>query len=176
MNTQIAIFGGGCFWCTETLFLQVKGIVSVTSGYAGGTLKNPSYDDLHEQETGHAEVVRIEFDPSMISYKKLLEIFFYIHNPTTLNRQGADVGSEYRSIILYTNEEQKKEAEAMKKRLEESGIRPITTEIKELDTFYEAESYHQKFFEKNQNSMYCNLVIIPKMEHFKTQFGNLLKN
>lgn len=174
MNKQIAVFGGGCFWCTETIFLHTKGVISVTPGYAGGTSQNPNYYSIHEENGGHAEVVKLEYDPSIISYDTLLNVFFYIHNPSSLNRQGADVGTEYRSIILYTTKDQQNKANAKKKELENKGTK-VTTEIKELDKFYDAESYHQDFYKKNQNSTYCNLVIVPKLDHFKEEFADIFK-
>lgn len=174
-NTEIAIFGGGCFWCTEAIFLKLRGVLSVTPGYAGGTVKNPNYYEVSSGTTGHAEVIKIEFDPSVISYDNLLDVFWHVHNPTSLNRQGADVGTEYRSIILYTTEAQKKTIEESKKKLEESTEfeQPIVTEIQKLDTFYDAESYHNNYFERNKDQPYCQLVIAPKIKHFLEKYGNM---
>jgi peptide-methionine (S)-S-oxide reductase len=174
-NTEIAIFGGGCFWCTEAIFLKLRGVLSVTPGYAGGTVKNPNYYEVSSGTTGHAEVIKIEFDPSVISYDNLLDVFWHVHNPTSLNRQGADVGTEYRSIILYTTEAQKKTIEESKKKLEESKEfeQPIVTEIQKLDTFYDAESYHNNYFERNKDQPYCQLVIAPKIKHFLEKYGNM---
>jgi peptide-methionine (S)-S-oxide reductase len=161
-----AILGGGCFWCVEAIFEEIDGIKDAVSGYAGGTVKNPDYDQVCTGSTGHAEVVRLEFDPEVISYEKILELFFISHNPTTLNRQGADIGSQYRSIILFENESQRKTAETVIARLnaaERFGGK-IVTEVKQLDVFYEAEEYHQDFFRKNPDYGYCQIVILPKLK------------
>ncbi|TFG07959.1 peptide-methionine (S)-S-oxide reductase [Candidatus Thorarchaeota archaeon] len=161
-----ATFGGGCFWCTEAVFERLKGVKSVTSGYAGGHSKNPTYQEVSTGSTGHAEVTQIEYDPEVISFEELLEVFFETHDPTTMNRQGNDVGTQYRSIILYHNEEQKEIAERFKQRLNQSDKydRPIVTEIEPLDEFYEAERYHQDFYRKNPNQQYCRLIIRPKLK------------
>ena len=147
-ENQIAIFGGGCFWCTEAVYAELKGVVSVMPGYAGGHIKNPTYEQVCTGTTGHAEVIKIEFDPNQISYDDLLTVFFATHDPTTLNRQGNDVGMQYRSIIIYTNQEQKKKAEEFIKNLNESDPtgKPVVTELKALDAFYEAEEYHRQYF------------------------------
>jgi peptide-methionine (S)-S-oxide reductase len=172
-----ATFGGGCFWCVEAVFEKMKGVRSVVSGYAGGHVENPTYQQVTTGKTGHAEVAQIEYDPDEISYEELLEIFFKTHDPTTLNRQGNDVGTQYRSIILYHNEEQKKIAEKAKAKLEESGEyqKPIVTEIKLLDTFYEAEDYHQDYYKNNPNQAYCRIVIAPKLEKAEKKFSLKLK-
>lgn len=162
-QNEIAVFGNGCFWCTEAIFSRLKGVSSVKSGYAGGHTKKPSYYDVSEGDTGHAEVLHVTFDPKEITYKQLLDVFFHTHNPTTLNRQGADVGTQYRSIILYKSEEQKKEAEEMKKQLQPEYDNKIVTEIVPLETFYDAEGYHQEYFKKNSFQPYCQLVIAPKV-------------
>lgn len=178
MHMETAIFGGGCFWCTEALFKRLKGVISVTSGYAGGTSENPTYDDLHDKNTGHAECVQIVFDPSIISYEKLLEVFWHTHDPTTLNRQNYDVGTEYRSVIFYCNNSQKKIAEKSKKALEASGYykNPIVTEIVAYNNFYKAENYHQDFYEKNSYSPYCSLVIDPKISKLLKEYGSDVKD
>lgn len=171
-----AIFGGGCFWCTEATFQMLKGVLSVTPGYAGGQTLNPTYERISDGSTGHAEVVQIEFDPKIISYTDLLTIFFNVHDPTQLNRQGADVGSQYRSIILYGDEVQKEAAESFIKELEAEGAyeQPIRTEVKKLDTFYPAEDYHKDYFKKNPDAAYCQIVIQPKVEKLEKKFTELL--
>lgn len=174
-NTQVAVFGGGCFWCTEAVFEMLRGVLSVAPGYAGGTTKNPTYEDVCSGETGHAEVIRIEFDPSMISYDDLLTVFFASHDPTTLNRQGNDIGTAYRSIILTTSEEQKEQADAVIKKLNEDGKR-VVTEVAPLETFYEAEAYHHHYFQTHPDQAYCQLVINPKYEKVKEKFQSLIKS
>lgn len=175
------MFGGGCFWCTEAVFKMLKGINSVTSGYAGGappeTGKSPTYEEVSSGETGHAEVIRIEYDASKISYHELLTVFFATHDPTTLNRQGSDVGSQYRSIILYYNDEQKKDAEEFIKELNAShpGDAGVITEIQPLHYFYRAEEEHRDYFKKNPYQPYCQLVINPKLEKVQKEFAELLK-
>lgn len=174
---EIAVLGGGCFWCTEAVFRQLKGVQSVTTGYAGGRTDHPTYEQLHGGETGHAEVIQVEFDPTQISYDDLLTVFFATHNPTSLNRQGADVGTQYRSIILSTSEEQKEKAQAFIKKLDEGKEmgQPVVTEIKSLETFYPAEEYHQRYFEKNPDKGYCQFTINPKLEKVKVRFKELLR-
>jgi peptide-methionine (S)-S-oxide reductase len=174
---ELATFGGGCFWCVEAIFERVAGVSSVTSGYAGGHVENPDYKLVTTGTTGHAEVVQIEFDPEMVSYYELLEIFFKTHDPTTLNRQGADVGTQYRSIILYHTEEQKAQAEEIIGDLDAAGIYkdPIVTLVEPFDRFYPAEEYHQEYFENNPNQGYCRLVIQPKVEKFEKIFRDKLK-
>jgi peptide-methionine (S)-S-oxide reductase len=176
-NLQLATFGSGCFWCTEAVFLQVKGVETVKSGYSGGKIKNPSYREICSGLTGHAEVVQISFDPSVVSFEDLLEIFWNTHDPTTLNKQGADEGTQYRSVIFYHNEEQKKIAEEYKKQLGNSGIfkNRIVTEISALTEFYKAEDYHQDYYALNQSQGYCQYVIRPKVDKLKKQFENKLK-
>lgn len=175
-KNEVAVFGGGCFWCTEAIFQRLKGVVAVTSGYAGGTIENPSYDQVSMGSSGHAEVNRVEFDPSVISYKKLLEVFFDIHDPTTLNRQGNDVGPQYRSAIFPTNAEQAKEAQEYIQQLKDSNAfaREIVTQVEENQTFFPAESYHQDYYNKNSYMPYCSLVISPKIKHFQEKYKNLL--
>ncbi len=167
-----ATFGGGCFWCTEAVFQRVQGVKQVVSGYAGGHVENPTYRQVTTGTTGHAEVIQVTYDPSEVAYEKLLEIFFRTHNPTTLNRQGNDIGPQYRSIILYEDSEQKDLAGSVKKELDSAEIwdDPIVTEIKPLDIFYEAEDYHQDYFNRNSDQAYCQVMIVPKIEKFKKLF------
>jgi peptide-methionine (S)-S-oxide reductase len=176
-KNEVAVFGGGCFWCTEAIFQQLKGVVSVSPGYAGGHKLNPTYNEVSTGMTGHAEVTKIEFDPSIIPYEDLLEIFMHLHDPTTLNRQGYDVGSQYRSIILYTNEQQKKIAEKVLLALNASKEfkRPIVTEIKPLEKFYEAEDYHKNYYANNMDKPYCQLIISPKLTHLRQKYSAKLK-
>jgi len=175
-NYQKAVFGSGCFWCAEAIFGQLKGIESVTPGYAGGNVINPTYQQVCSDTTGHAEVVQILFDPTVISYRDLLEIFWQIHDPTTPNRQGNDIGSQYRSIILYSDEEQQQEAEALRMELEKAKTHsaPIVTEILPLGEFYPAEEYHYNYYARNQNQPYCQMVISPKVSKFKKKYGEKL--
>jgi peptide-methionine (S)-S-oxide reductase len=181
MNTNnksaIATFGGGCFWCVEAIFQRVTGVISVISGYSGGTDTTPTYEEVCSGSTGHAEAVQIEFDTEIISYTELLEIFWKTHDPTTLNRQGADVGTQYRSIIFYHNEEQKDLAIKYKAKLDEAGIflNPIVTEIVPFQAFYTAEDYHQNYYTQNKNQPYCSAVITPKLEKFERVFRDKLK-
>lgn len=167
-KTELATLGGGCFWCMEAVFQQLPGVISVTSGYAGGFTRNPTYKEVCSGNTGHAEVIQIEFDPQKISYEEILEIFWKVHDPTTLNRQGADIGTQYRSIILYHNENQKKIAEESKAKVSKYFPRPIVTEIVPLETFYKAEEYHQNYYRKNPDYGYCQIVIKPKLEKLKS--------
>jgi len=176
-NKELATFGSGCFWCTEAIFEQLNGVGSVVSGYSGGKKENPTYKEVCGGETGHAEVTQISFDPTIISFTELLEVFWKTHDPTTLNRQGADIGTQYRSVIFYHNEEQKKLAEEYKGKLTEAEIfnNPIVTEITKFEKFYAAEDYHQDYYEQNKQQQYCSLVITPKVEKFKKVFGDKLK-
>ena len=176
-KTDTATFGQGCFWCAEAIFERVKGVQSVVSGYAGGNLADPTYEQVCSGKTGHAEVVQIIYDPDVVSYDELLQIFWKTHDPTTLNRQGADVGEQYRSIILYHNEKQKEKAEYYKDKLEHSGAwdNPIVTQIVPFDRFYRAEDYHQDYFENNPYQGYCSFVIAPKVEKFEKVFKDKLK-
>lgn len=191
MKYEIAIFGGGCFWCTEAVYKMLKGIKSVVPGYAGGPSTNrgqaPTYEEVSSERTGHAEVIKIEYDPTRISYHDLLTVFFATHDPTQLNAQGNDVGTQYRSIILYTSEKQKEEAETFIHELEiTSSEGPsassgrgghIVTEIKPLEKFYEAEDYHHNYYEKNKDkNPYCQVIINPKLERVQKKFAALLKN
>ena len=166
-RSQKATFGGGCFWCTEAMLEDVEGILSVVSGYAGGHVKNPTYRHVCEGTTGHAEVVQVIFDPVKITYKRVLELFWRSHDPTSLNRQGADVGTQYRSTIMWHNEGQKTMAEASMKEAASLFARPIVTKIEKMDIFYPAEDYHQDYFKKNPTAGYCNFVIRPKLKKFK---------
>jgi len=174
---ELATFGSGCFWCTEAIFEKVKGVESVVSGYSGGKVKNPTYREVCTGNTGHAEVVQLIYNPEIIAYKELLEIFWKMHDPTTLNRQGADVGTQYRSVIFYHTDEQKKTAETYKKKLDEANIykNPIVTEITKFESFYKADDYHQEYYENNKFQPYCSFVITPKMEKFKKVFKDKLK-
>lgn len=179
-STEIAIFGGGCFWCTEAVFKMLKGVSVVKPGYAGGTVPNPTYDQVSTGKTGHAEVIYIEFDPKVVAYKTLLTVFFGSHDPTTLNRQGADVGTQYRSVIFYTTPEQKEVAEKMIQEIDSSNTQgdPVVTEVTPLDPangFYDAETYHQDYFANHKDSMYCHVVINPKLEKVQKEFAELLK-
>jgi peptide-methionine (S)-S-oxide reductase len=173
-----ATFAGGCFWCTEAVFLQLEGVQSVVSGYTGGSVKNPTYEDVCTGRTGHAEAIQIIYDPAMISYEDLLDVFWQTHDPTTLNRQGNDVGTQYRSAIFYHNDEQKEIAQRSKKKLDESGklASPIVTEIVPFKEFYRAEGYHQNYFENNSWQPYCRAVIPPKMAKLKKAFPDKLKS
>ncbi len=174
---QVATLGGGCFWCVEAIYEDLKGVESVISGYSGGAKKNPSYQEVSSGFSGHAEVIQITFDPKLISYKDILEVFWEVHDPTTLNRQGADIGSQYRSVIYYHSDEQKSIAEESKKQADASGLYkdPIVTEISEFKGFYEAEDYHQNYFINNPNQPYCSVVISPKVKKFKNKYKDQLK-
>lgn len=175
--TDTATFASGCFWCTEAIFQELEGVHKVTSGYTGGHIRNPSYREVCDEITGHAEAVQIVFDPTVISYTKLLEVFFMTHDPTTLNRQGADVGTQYRSAIFFHEDQQKEAAENVILKLDQSGAwdDPIVTEITKATTFYPAEKYHQNYFNNNRTAAYCNFVIVPKIEKFREVFTELLK-
>ena len=166
-STETATLGGGCFWCTEAEFQMLPGVKSVTSGYAGGTTENPTYKEVCTGETGHAEVIQIEFDPQVVSYEKILETFWEAHDPTTLNRQGNDSGTQYRSIILYNSEAQRLAAEKSKAEAQKHFKRPVVTEIVALKKFYRAEGYHQNYYRSNPNQPYCQIVIQPKVEKFE---------
>lgn len=163
-KTETAVLGGGCFWCIEAVFQRLPGVTKVESGYTGGHVKNPTYKQVCTGQTGHAEVARIEFDPTKLSYAKLLEVFFEAHDPTTLNRQGADEGTQYRSVIYYLNDEQKKQAEAAKVAAKSHWDDPIVTEISPLGDYYPAEDYHQNYYNENPNQGYCSFVIRPKVK------------
>lgn len=175
---ETAVFGGGCFWCTEAVFDELRGVVSVMPGYAGGSTKDPTYDEVCGGLTGHAEVIKIDFDPSLIGFKDLLTVFFATHDPTTLNRQGNDTGTQYRSTVLYTSEEQKREAEAFIKELKDSKTfsKPVVTTVEPLTEFYEAEDYHQQYYANNPYQPYCQVTIPPKLQKLHKQFAPLLKS
>ena len=176
-DEQTAVFGGGCFWCTEAVLKQLKGVVGVVPGYAGGTTENPTYHDVSSGETGHAEVVQITFDPDVISYKDLLTVFFASHDPTQLNRQGADVGSQYRSLVLTTSDEQRVQAEEFIDAINTSDMEgeDVVTEVKPLDTFYVAEAEHVDFYNRNKLYPYSLAVINPKLQKVRKQFAHLIQ-
>lgn len=176
-KTETAVLGAGCFWCIEAVFEELDGVISVESGYMGGHVQNPTYKEVCTGNTGHAEVAKITYDPSVVSFKEVLEVFWKTHDPTTLNKQGADVGTQYRSAVFYQNDEQKEIAEYYKEKLDESGAfpGPIVTEITKASEFYPAEDYHQNFYELNPNQGYCRFVIQPKLEKFRAAFADKLK-
>lgn len=173
---EYATIGGGCFWCMEAVFSEVRGVQSVTSGYSGGTVKNPSYREVTSGRTGHAEVVQLAFDPEIISYRDILEIFFHLHDPTTLNRQGADVGTQYRSVIFFHNDEQERVARKVFEEIDRSDLweNPLVTEISPLQEFYIAEDYHQNYYSNNPNQPYCTFVISPKLSKLRKLFKDKL--
>lgn len=177
-TTDSIVLAGGCFWCLEAIFNRLKGVVTVTSGYTGGSIENPSYEAVCSGTTGHAEAVKIIFDPRSISLEKLLEVFWHLHDPTTLNRQGADSGTQYRSAIFYSNDEQKNISLKSKDQLEKDMVydHPIVTEITELESFYPAENYHNNYYDQNQNQSYCRLVIDPKIHTLYKNYKNDLKS
>jgi peptide-methionine (S)-S-oxide reductase len=177
-STDTASFGTGCFWCTEAIFQRLNGVIKVISGYSGGSVPNPTYEEVSTGTTGHAECCQVIYDPSVISYDELLEVFWKTHDPTTLNRQGNDVGTQYRSVIFYHSPEQQEKAEHYKAALNDSGAfnKPIVTAIEPYKNFYSAEEYHQKYFDYNPGQMYCRLVIAPKVEKFEKVFKNKLKS
>ncbi|TMI94488.1 MAG: peptide-methionine (S)-S-oxide reductase MsrA [Bacteroidetes bacterium] len=177
-STETATFGTGCFWCTEAIYKELDGVISVMPGYSGGHTENPTYGEVCSGETGHAEATQVVYDPSKISYDELLEVFFKTHDPTSLNRQGNDVGTQYRSVIFYHNDEQKRLAEKYKTELDRSGAwdKPIVTEIAPLKKFYPAENYHHDYYEYNKDkNPYCSFVIRPKLEKFRKVFKEKLK-
>lgn len=176
-RTQIATLGGGCFWCLEAVYEQLRGVEHVESGYSGGTNPHPTYEQVSTGRTGHAEVVQVTFDPEVTSYRELLEVFFTIHDPTTPNRQGADVGTQYRSVIFYHSESQRQTAEQVIREIEEAAIwrNAIVTEVKPLQAFYRAEIYHQEYYRNNPGQAYCQLVIAPKVVKFRRRFLDKLK-
>ena len=175
---EIAVFGGGCFWCTEAVFKMLRGVTSVLPGYAGGTKPNPTYEEVSSGKTGHVEVVRVEYDPHLIAYRDLLTVFFGSYDPTTKNRQGNDVGTQYRSVIFYTTEDQKSDAESFIREINESSKegKPIVTSVEPLDVFYEAENYHHDYFAKNPGNPYCEVVINPKLQKVVEHFSGLLRD
>lgn len=175
--SQVAVFGGGCFWCTEAVFGMLKGIISVMPGYAGGTKENPTYEEVCGGTTGYVEVTRVEYNPDKITFRDLLAVFFGTHDPTSLNRQGADVGSQYRSVIFYTTLEQSEEAGKFIKEINESSTmgKPIVTAVEPLAKFYEAENYHKDYYANNQGNPYCEVIINPKLQKVQEKFAELLK-
>jgi peptide-methionine (S)-S-oxide reductase len=177
MQTEKATLGGGCFWCTEAIFKRLKGVISATPGYSGGLKETATYEKIHSGNTGHAEAIQIEFDPNIIPYEKILEVFWHTHNPTTLNQQGADMGKEYRSVLFYHNEKQKELAEKSKKEIENSGFYkdPIVTEIAKFTGFYPAETNHKNYYDNNRNAPYCMFVIDPKIQKLLKEFGKDVK-
>lgn len=178
MTKQILVLGGGCFWCTEAVFQMLKGIISVTPGYTGGTTKNPTYQEVSAGNTGHAEAVQIEYDSDVIALEDILTVFFGSHDPSQLNRQGNDVGTQYRSVVFYATEAQKQAIQAFITDINTSSSagKPIVTTVEPLSVFYEAEDYHKDYYKNNSNQMYCQVVINPKLEKVKQRFANLLNN
>ncbi len=176
-SREVATLGGGCFWCTEAVFDDLKGVESVESGYSGGARPNPTYEQVCSGATGHAEVIQITFDPQVTSFKQILEVFFTVHDPTTLNRQGADVGTQYRSVIFYHEEEQKRVAEALIKELDARRVwnSPVVTELAPFGAFYVAEDYHQEYFRLNGEQPYCRMVVAPKVAKFREHYSEQLK-
>ncbi len=176
-RTEVATLGGGCFWCLEPIYEELRGVKSVESGYSGGTTKDPTYREVCSETTGHAEVVRVTFDPEVVSFREILEVFFSIHDPTTLNRQGADVGTRYRSAIFYHDEEQRRVAEEVISAVESEGVweDPIVTEVTPLGEYYVAEDYHQDYFRSNGYQPYCQVVIAPKVAKFRKEHLDRLK-
>lgn len=172
---QQAILGGGCFWCVEAVFLQLKGVENVVSGYAGGIVQHPSYEQVCQGNSQHAEVVQVDFDEQQISYSQLLQVFFTTHDPTTLNRQGNDIGTQYRSVVFYMNDEQKQQAEHIIQTLEDEGLN-IVTELSPAPTFYPAEDEHQNFYARNPSQGYCNFSIPPKLAKLRAKFVDLIKS
>ncbi len=166
---EIAVFAGGCFWCTEAVFQRVNGVLSVTSGYTGGRRENPTYEQICSGASGHAEAIKIKFNPEEISFLNLLKLFFLTHNPTTLNRQGNDVGTQYRSAVFYSDQEQKRQTEAFIKKMEKEAVfdNPIVTSLEPLKTFYPAEPYHQNYYNQNKENSYCQFIIAPKIQKLK---------
>ncbi len=177
-NEQIAIFAGGCFWCTEPVFSQLKGVRKVESGYIGGHTANPTYKDICTGKSGHAEVINVYFDPKIISYEEILTVFFHVHDPTTLNRQGNDIGTQYRSVIYHHNEAQEQSAKKVMEEIEKSGLwdNKIVTEVSNFTRFFAAEDVHQEYFKLNGHAPYCQYVINPKMTKFRKEFKDRLKS
>lgn len=177
VNYELATLGGGCFWCTEAVFLEIEGVEKVVPGYSGGHVKNPTYKQVTTGTTGHAEVIQVTFDPEALTYREVLEIFFTMHDPTQLNRQGADVGTQYRSVIFYHSEEQKKTAEVFIAEMKETNIfnLPIVTKLEPFEEFYEAEDYHKNYYQRNKNQGYSRFVIAPKLDKVEKKFKERLK-
>lgn len=178
MSKEVAILAGGCFWCTEAIFKRIRGVSLVTSGYAGGLSVDPSYEEVSTGETGHAEAIRIEFDPGVISFEKILEIFWNTHDPTTQDQQGNDVGSQYRSVIFYLDDAQKKIALNLKEKLTDLGVykKPIVTQIVPFKNFFEAEGYHKNYYDQNTHAPYCTIVIDPKIKKLMKSYGEEIKD
>jgi methionine-S-sulfoxide reductase len=178
LNREVAICGNGCFWCTEAVFQQLNGVEKVTSGYSGGHVENPTYEQVCAKKTGHAEVLKIEYDPAIITFDELLQVFWGTHDPTTLDRQGNDIGPQYRSVIFYMNDEQKEKAEKYKHELDKSGAfdKPIVTAIEPFSNFYPAENYHRDYYKNHGSQPYCYFVIKPKMDKLKKVFADKLKH
>ena len=177
-HKEIAVFGGGCFWCTEAVFKMLKGVIAVEPGYSGGKTKNPTYEQVSSGDTGHAEVIRIEYDPTQVTYRSLMTVFFASHDPTTLNRQGADVGTQYRSVVFFTTPDQQKEAQNFIAEINNSnknGTKAVT-EVVPLDVFYPAENYHQDYYANHKDAGYCQLIINPKLEKVQKLFADLLED
>ncbi len=172
---ETATLGGGCFWCTEAIFQRLKGVSSVVSGYSGGDMDKPNYDQVSSGKTGHAEVIQINFDPKLISYSDILEVFFKTHDPTTMNQQGADIGTQYRSVIFYHDDKQKSQAEELIKKLATNYSQPIVTQLKPFTNFYQAENYHQDYYNLNHDKPYCQLVIDPKIQKLYKEFKDKVK-
>ncbi|MCW4013033.1 MAG: peptide-methionine (S)-S-oxide reductase MsrA [Candidatus Bathyarchaeota archaeon] len=174
---EVATLGGGCFWCTEAVFLEIKGVMKVVSGYSGGSVENPTYHQVTSGTTGHAEVVQVTFDPEVVSYREILEVFFTMHDPTSLNRQGADVGTQYRSVIFYHSDEQRKVAEAFLKEMNETNLfnLPIVTQLEPFKAFYPAEDYHKDYYNRNKSQGYSRFVIKPKLEKVEKHHKEMLK-
>lgn len=174
---KVATLAGGCFWCTEAVFKRLKGVISVKPGYAGGSTENPTYEEVSSGQTGHAESIQIEFDSTLIDFEKILEVFWHTHDPTTLNQQGNDMGTQYRSVIFFHDDVQLKKALESKKNLEKERTYkdPIVTEIIPFTNFYEAENYHKNYFDKNKDKPYCNFVITPKIQKLLQKYGNIIK-
>ncbi len=174
---EVATFGGGCFWCTEAIFKRIKGVLEIMSGYSGGEMENPDYETVSQGTTGHAEAIKITFDPKIISFEKLVEIFFHLHDPTTLNRQGNDVGTQYRSMIFYHSPEQKDVAEKVRRQIEEEHVyqNKIVTQIAPFENFYKAEEYHQNYYENNREAGYCRVIIDPKIQKLLREFKQDVK-
>lgn len=177
MAQEVATLGGGCFWCVEAVYDELKGVTDVVSGYTGGHVPNPTYQQVCNKTTGHVEVVQVSYDPAVVSFAELLDVFFTVHDPTTLNRQGNDVGPQYRSAIFYHSDEQKRIAEEKIAEFNENGVwsNPIVTEVTAADIFYTAEDYHQEYFANNPNAGYCRVIIAPKVAKFRKQFVERLK-
>lgn len=177
-DLEKATLGGGCFWCTEAVYLELKGVIDVKPGYSGGHVKNPSYKEVCAETTGHAEVVQITFDPEIVSFSQILEVFFITHDPTTLNRQGNDVGTQYRSAVFYHSEKQKETAEKIIHLFEDEKVyeKPIVSEVSEFEKFYVAEDYHLNYYNRNKGQGYCQFIVAPKLEKFRKVFKDQLKN